>query len=432
MRHAISDTLLLRTVESEADVQKIVDLCNIVFSDTDQPDPRVGAWAADLLAPNNHPTLTWNDYFLVENTASGEIVSTLNLIPQVWTYEGIPFGVGRIELVGTHKEYRRQGLVRAQFEAVHRRCEELGLPVQGITGIPYYYRQFGYEYALELAGGYHVALSMIPETPASSPFSLREWQPTDLPRLETLYASSIRGKLIACQRPASHWHYRFAGQQAQSALKHWLYVIVRANEIVGYLVIPADCEGPQQRVVEMVLDAPSSDVIPWLLPRLRDESAVRFPSAKPPHQSIYFNLGSRHPIYPFLRSYRPIRRRPYAWYIRVPDLAGFTRLIAPVLERRIAHGPLAGLTRSLVLNFYTGGLRLDFEAGRLAAADNLPPGVEKADASLPPLVFLQLVFGYRNFSQLYRIYPDAIGKPEVHPILNVLFPRKPSWLIELY
>ena len=37
----------------------------------------------------------------VSNTNTGQIVSTLCTLSQTWTYDGIPFGVGRPELVGT-------------------------------------------------------------------------------------------------------------------------------------------------------------------------------------------------------------------------------------------------------------------------------------------------------------------------------------------
>src|SRR3989337_669140 len=67
------------------------------------------------------PTLSPDDFTIVEETASGRIISSMNLIPQTWTYEGIEFGVGRPELVGTLPEFRNLGLVRMQFEEVHRR-----------------------------------------------------------------------------------------------------------------------------------------------------------------------------------------------------------------------------------------------------------------------------------------------------------------------
>ena len=76
----------------------------------------------------------------------------MNLISQTWTYDGIPFGVGRPELVGTQPEYRKRGLVRAQFEVIHAFSAERGEMVQAITGIPFYYRQFGYEMAMGLGG----------------------------------------------------------------------------------------------------------------------------------------------------------------------------------------------------------------------------------------------------------------------------------------
>jgi predicted acetyltransferase len=69
-----------------------------------------------------------------------------------WEYGGIPFGVGRPEIVASDPGYRERGLVRAVFELLHARSAALGHMAQGITGIPYYYRQFGYEYALDQGG----------------------------------------------------------------------------------------------------------------------------------------------------------------------------------------------------------------------------------------------------------------------------------------
>src|SRR5215213_5710787 len=97
----------------------------------------------DLLT-RPHATLKPDDFTIVEETSTGRIVSSLNLIPQTWMYEGTEFGVGRPELVGTLAEFRGRGLVRAQFDVVHQWSAARGHMVQGITGIPYYYRQFGY------------------------------------------------------------------------------------------------------------------------------------------------------------------------------------------------------------------------------------------------------------------------------------------------
>ena len=74
----------------------------------------------------------------------------MNLISQTWTYNGIPFKVGRPEIVGTDPEYRHRGTVRKQFDTVRVESRSQSEMVQAITGIPYYYRQFGYKMTVQL------------------------------------------------------------------------------------------------------------------------------------------------------------------------------------------------------------------------------------------------------------------------------------------
>ena len=99
------------------------------------------------------PNFAVEDWTVVEEGGSGEIVSALFLISQTWSYGGIEIPVGRIELVATHPDYRRRGLVRVQMEVVHEWSRQRGELMMGITGIPWYYRQFGYEMAAEHRGG---------------------------------------------------------------------------------------------------------------------------------------------------------------------------------------------------------------------------------------------------------------------------------------
>ena len=101
----------------------------------------------------DHPACGADDFTIVEEASTGAIISSMVLISQTWTYDGIAFGVGRPELVGTAPAYRRRGLVRRQFEVLHQWSAERHERLQAITGIPWYYRQFGYEMALNLGGG---------------------------------------------------------------------------------------------------------------------------------------------------------------------------------------------------------------------------------------------------------------------------------------
>ena len=71
-------------------------------------------------------------------------------------------------MVATRPAYRKRGLVRAVFEMAHARSAAKGELVQVITGIPYFYRQFGYEYALDLEGHRLVAAADVPHVTSVS------------------------------------------------------------------------------------------------------------------------------------------------------------------------------------------------------------------------------------------------------------------------
>jgi len=73
-----------------------------------------------------HPTVALSDFLFVEDTRTGEVVSSLGLMLQTWTYRHIPFRVGQVELVGTHPSYRGRGLVRAQMAVIARMLDATG------------------------------------------------------------------------------------------------------------------------------------------------------------------------------------------------------------------------------------------------------------------------------------------------------------------
>ena len=135
----LSDGLVLRHV-TPADAEKLAAFNAIMHSDEgpEQPDKFIHAWTMDLLT-KPHPHFQPGDFMVVEHEATGEIISALCTISQTWMYEGVPFGVGRPELVATHPDYRRRGLIRTQMDIAHQWSAERGEIMQVITGIPWYY-----------------------------------------------------------------------------------------------------------------------------------------------------------------------------------------------------------------------------------------------------------------------------------------------------
>jgi hypothetical protein len=431
----LGEGLILRR-STAADAEALADFNGQIHSNPDvgHPDERVAAWARDLLA-KPHPTFGEGDYTIVEETATGKIVSSLNLIPQTWTFAGIPFGVGRPELVGTLAEYRNRGLVRAQFEVIHGWSAERGHLVQAITGIPYYYRLFGYEMGLELSGGRAGFRPQIPKLKEgeSEPYKIRPAIEADLPFIAGLYEQGAQRSLVACVWDEALWRYELEGKSEKNVNRSELRLIeTPQGEPVGFLAHPFFRWGSMMAatVYELKPGLSWAAVTPSVIRYLKAAGEACTPEYHDePFESFGFWMGTEHPVYAVLGDQLPRVRKPYAWYVRVPDLPGFLRHIAPVLEARLAHSNFAGHSGEIKLTFYRSGLRLVFEKGRLAAAEAWRPEPVggAGDAGFPDLTFLQLLFGYRSLEELRYAFADCwAGSTNTHLLLEALFPKKSS------
>ena len=81
-----------------------------------------------------------------------------------------------------------------------------------IQGIPYYYRQFGYTYALPLEGGLIVNARELPS--AAPRFTFRPATATDIPQLARFYDEAAATLAIAAVRDDALWRYLLGAMQS--------------------------------------------------------------------------------------------------------------------------------------------------------------------------------------------------------------------------
>ena len=396
----------------------------------DSWDETAAIWTRDLLR-GDHPTGAWGT--VVEEVTTGAIASAAFLIPQTWSYGGVTFGVGRPELIGTASRFRRRGLVRAQIEVLHGWSAARGDLLQGITGIPHFYRQFGYEPALAVGGWRTGDRSQVPTLPAgeTEPYRVRSATDTDLPLARHLYDQATARCLVACVRDESLWRYELHGRNTRSDYWQQITTIEAADgTTVGLLVHRGALQDGtiDALVFELLPGVSYPSVTPSVLRYLwttGEAYAVR--DGKPLNT---FSIGwvPDHPVAAVLPPGLVPPRRPFHWYVRVPDQPAFLGRIAPVLEQRLAASGLSGHTGELRLSFYRDGVRLVFEGGRLVTAEPwLPSPVAWGDAAFPGLTFLQLLLGARTLDELQHVFPDCRTEGPLTPaLLRALFPKEPS------
>ncbi len=137
----LGNGLVLRNATPE-DVPRVLQLLRAVHSEDIMRS--TAPWF------DKHPRMTFDDIFIVEDTRTGEVVSHAIQLPGIWILEDLEISMIQMEVVGTREKYRHQGLMKAINEAYDERAEKIQPVFQAVAGIPYFYRELGYEYAVPM------------------------------------------------------------------------------------------------------------------------------------------------------------------------------------------------------------------------------------------------------------------------------------------
>ena len=429
----LGDGLILRQ-SRPSDTEELAAFNAFIFGDRDtkEPNERLAWWTRDLIS--NHPTVHSDDFTVVEDTRTHKIVSSFVWISQRWSYGGIPFGVGRPEMVGTHPDYRNRGVIRAQFDLAHQWSAQRGELIQVITGIPFFYRQFGYEMTMQLGAGragYRPQVPMLKKD-QTEPYTLRKAAPDDLPFIMDLYTLRSKRYLVDCLRDETIWRYEVAGKSEKNVTRMETRIIQTPEGTpVGVLGHSGTQWGQTMgaQLYELKPGLSWVDVSPSVIRYLWDTGqAYNARDKKDGVSEFRFELGLEHPFYQAMKDHLPNVGHPYAWYIRVPDIVAFLRCIGPALEHNLANSVVVGYTGELKLSFYRSGVKLVFDKGRITAVEAWKPTAEDGgNAAFPANTFLQVLFGYRSLQELRDAFPDCwAGGNAMRALIDALFPKRDS------
>ena len=438
----LGDGLVLRrghSGDADAHGEFIADVLR--SQDSPEPNHGLGGWTRDLMS-GRHPWFRPDADALIVEDARGRIVSAGMLVTQSLSFAGTVIEAGQPELIGTSPAYRGRGLVRTLFETFHRWSAERGHVMQFIAGIPWFYRQFGYEMAIQRGGGPVITVDQLPAASLGAGFRMRPFVTADAAFAVRLDRAAAERYLISVPRDEALWRYEVEGHSEASAQRQVWWIVERSDgQAVAVVSHAPELDGSVLPVTTLEV-APN---VPWrpvwiaVVHALREEFAKRSGPSSLTAFGFWW-LGRQHPLYQV--AHLTDFRRPGTVYTRVPDLARFLTVVAPVLERRLAASAMAGWSGELRLGFYRdGGVALAFRDGAFERARPWRTSLDtigqemgrpsqdrgRADALVPGLTFQQLLFGFHTLEELEFAFPDCIVRTgEARALISTLFPRQPS------
>ncbi|MEI7768767.1 MAG: GNAT family N-acetyltransferase [Chloroflexales bacterium] len=406
----LGDGLTLRSLRDDADADRLAAFHGEIHG------PSLVPMSLALL--RGHPSASQPEHWLYVEDAAQRIVAGLCLIPWTLRYAGVTLRAGEMAIVGTAEGFRGRGLIRALNTRFAALLSAGGYDLSHIQGIPYFYRQFGYEYAMPLEAWCRVELYGLPAAADAAPaYVFRRATDADLPDLMRLYDAAAAPLAVSTVRDAATWRFLLGpGLMIETAGEPWL-IYAPGGDLAGYLrVMPAGFgDGLICGESSLLSAAAAEAALRWLL----DLACNR---GKP---YLRLNLPSGHILNELAVRHGASTWRAYAWQVRLPDPPALLRKLAPALEARLAGGPFAGLSRDLRIGLYRSAITLRFRGGRLAAVEPVAPG-GPSDLRLPPPLLAPLLFGWRSLDELGHAYPDVIAGGVERLLVETLFPPSPA------
>ena len=306
-------------VAGEDDVDQIVDLVVARGDPSDGVDFRlmvddagVGGVAVVVDGDRVVSTATLLDESLVVRHAGGQL----------------ELAAGQVEFVATASEYEGRGLVRALMAWAHERSAAQGHDLQVMIGIPYFYRLFGYEYAVDIPPACRVR-----ELPAATDdVVVRRAVAPDVSGLDRLQDTAQSTVDVAMPRSTAEWRWLLGADSSTT------WVAERNGSMVATCRASGDDDGVLLTEVAAV-DRPAADAL------LAHVGAVAV-AARPFVAELLADL------------LEPSDGIAEQYYVRLPDPAAALERWRPVFSARLRTAGLDRNGRDIVVSTFGAHYRM--------------------------------------------------------------------------
>jgi len=338
------------------------------------------------------------------------------LIPQKWSIDGVELNVAEMGCVGTVPEHRRkriQWILNKEFDEY---AKSKGYDMCVLAGIPYFYRQFGYQYAVELDYETKIEVNKLPE---ETSLVSREFKEEDIPQAQSLLEQTQNRYLVHSIRTPKMWKMQQeTGTYGAEPFKST--AILDDHKLVAYYRWWVEEEVFNVKELALMSESYIEEVA----------ACIRQETEKKGAKRIKTKLSDEDAFSKYLSGLGAEKIKPYGWQIKLLDPRSFLEKMGPALEKRLADSEFKGLTKELRMNFWKYKIKLEFKDGKLVLVEHVSEA--KRVLGMNPYASIQLFLGFRSREDLEYAYPDFYIRGGNEGLIDVLFPRKPGYIHYCY
>lgn len=340
-----------------------------------------------------------------------KVVSTVSLMDEQLTVNGVTLPAGQVELVATATEYEGRGLVRALMDWAHDLSAARGHLLQVMIGIPYFYRPFGYEYSVDIPRAR--ALTR-PAAEAAVTGELRSAILADVPALQALQDQAQSSFDVSVPHSAARRRWLLAHPSSDT------YLLRRAGHPAGTARVRVDESG--------VLLAEAAAVDQQAAHSLLEQICCLHPGVP---VSVVDRVGTI-PSQAWAADLAAPDPRPSQYYARIADPAAVLDAMRPLLFQRLAgrQAPTGELVISTFGKHYRMAIGSD-GLGPVRVGGPLQNPHSAGAAGVAPDQLPVLLFGPLGMTGSAARRPDVYPGPD-EELFAALFPPLTADLLTFY
>jgi predicted N-acetyltransferase YhbS len=349
----------------------------------------------------------------IEGTAvveqDGHPVATATLLDEVLVVRDTPLPTGQVELVAARADYEHRGYVRALMNWCHDRSRVRGHVVQVMIGIPYFYRRFGYVYAIPMH-----PYAPLEQLPAHDPaINVRAATDSDIPEMAALQEELQNSFDVYMPHGDETWRWlleRRGTEQLVATRRHEIVACARTTPFAGNepMTVAEIASNDGEAVAALLATALGPDGERDTMVELRPGVPGLARLLGPPQRADWY-------------------------YVRIPDVPTLVAALRPELEHRLARSEFATNDQLVQLSFWESQLAFPIANGRVGPITAGGPRqiiVSEGGSGLPPDAVAHLLFGC-GAPGLEARFPDCyLG--EQTALMHALFPPQRADLLTFY
>ena len=362
-----------------------------------------------------HPERDEIYWIYIEKRDSNKIVSSITLMPLEWNFNGIPIPICEMGLVGTLPKYRNRGLMGIMNKLYEDIMRQEGYLLSVIRGIPYYYRRFGYEFALNLDERILLNKSQVPSRKLEM-ISFQKATKQDLAFIKSIYNKEQEKFFVSNRFNSDNFMYKFMNDDFDDNFLSTFLIKIKGKPISYFSI-------------GMSYDNVAFSLI---VPEVNEESMIKILQyvkiLNEKKDQIVFHVNSDTKFAQYICSIGGKRDLGYGWQIRIPNIKDFLHAISPVLEQRIERSSYKGLSQDIIISDYREIFTLRFKNGKVEDIEVKKgyPFPGSCDVQIPSSTLIKLLLSDKTFEEIKYILKDSILKPGSEKLIKILFPKKPS------